>query len=42
MLNGARFTIPSWLTDEIHPIGRGMTHDLKGLNGRPWSFFAVS
>ena len=35
MLDGARFTMPSWLTVETQQIGRGRMHDLNGLNGRP-------
>ncbi len=42
MLNGARLTMPSWLTVETQPIGRGTTQDLNGLNGSPWLFLAVS
>jgi hypothetical protein len=34
--------MPSRLMVEIQAIGRGTTHDLNGLNGNPWSFFAGS
>ena len=35
-LKGARLAMPSALTVEIQPMGRGTIRLLKGLWGRPW------